>query len=561
MADEQPTATSADAQTTTAPEVSTEAAPKISKTSGDDADAKAAESAPADDAPKLTEEDTALAGTQATTEVTAPDGEGKTEVANAPSDDAAATPASAKGKRKSTSGIPEHKGKKLNKKKSMANLNLDVQPGEYYWARLKGYPPWPSVVCDEEMLPEILLATRPVSAKRPDGSYREDFLEGGKNVKDRTYAVMFLSTNEFSWMVNTALTKLEPGDCSEDKTTAKMTKSLKDAYHIAEERHDLPFFHKMLKEWAEEQKKAEEERIQKEAEELEKATKKAEKKNEKASQTPAKEKKEKRKSIGKSKETVSGDDEMDVDGAESKPSKKRKKDAESEGEGPKKKATKAKAPAAKTNGDATKKPTKAKKVALKPDVKVEKEVLTEEQKLDRRQKAVLYLRHRLQKGFLTRDQTPKEEEMTAMAEHFGQLEEFHDLEAKIIRVTKIHKVLRAIIKLDSIPKEDEYKFKSRSKELLDIWDKTLDAHVDETKDATSENPMDAPATNGDTIEKAEETSKEPSAAPVEASDASKDATEEADGDLTMVDAKDATEVAEPESTDGPEGAEPETSGA
>lgn len=98
--------------------------------------------------------------------------------------------------RRSSTGIPEHKNKKLSKKKSMANLNLNAQPGDYFWARLKGYPPWPSIVCDEEMLPESLLTTRPVTAMRPDGSYREDFLEGGKNVRDRTYAVMFLHTNE-----------------------------------------------------------------------------------------------------------------------------------------------------------------------------------------------------------------------------------------------------------------------------------------------------------------------------------------------------------------------------
>lgn len=101
-------------------------------------------------------------------------------------------------KRKSTGGVPEHKGKKAQgKRKSMpANLNLDAKPGQFFWARLKGYPPWPSVICDESMLPEVLLASRPVSTSRPDGSIREDFLEGGKNAKDRTYPIMFLSTNE-----------------------------------------------------------------------------------------------------------------------------------------------------------------------------------------------------------------------------------------------------------------------------------------------------------------------------------------------------------------------------
>lgn len=108
----------------------------------------------------------------------------------------APTSANKKEKRKSVSGVPEHKSKKLNKKKSMPSLNLDIKPGEFWWARMKGYPPWPAIVCDEEMLPETLLSSRPVSAARPDGSYREDFLEGNKNAKERTYPIMYLGTNE-----------------------------------------------------------------------------------------------------------------------------------------------------------------------------------------------------------------------------------------------------------------------------------------------------------------------------------------------------------------------------
>ncbi len=110
------------------------------------------------------------------------------------------TPASTKKnqKRKSFSGVPEHKTKKLNKKKSVKDLqlHLDVKPGEYYFARMRGYPAWPSIICDEKMLPEILLRTRPVSAMRMNGTYREDFEKGGKNVADRTYPIMFLATNE-----------------------------------------------------------------------------------------------------------------------------------------------------------------------------------------------------------------------------------------------------------------------------------------------------------------------------------------------------------------------------
>jgi hypothetical protein len=89
------------------------------------------------------------------------------------------------------------------------------------------------------------------------------------------------------------------------------------------------------------------------------------------------------------------------------------------------------------------------------------------------QKEVLFLRHKLQKGLLTRDQEPKEEEMQLMSDYVTKLEGFPDLEVSIIRATKINKVLKAILKLDNIPKEDEFKFKSRSQVLLDKWNKLL----------------------------------------------------------------------------------------
>ena len=101
------------------------------------------------------------------------------------------------GKRKSTGGVPEHKSKKLNKKKSMQKItHLDAKPGDYYFARLKSYPPWPSIVCDEEMLPQTLITTRPVTTKQQDGTYRPDYADGGRKAHERTYAVMFLQTNE-----------------------------------------------------------------------------------------------------------------------------------------------------------------------------------------------------------------------------------------------------------------------------------------------------------------------------------------------------------------------------
>ena len=109
------------------------------------------------------------------------------------------TPASAgksKARRKS-GGVPEHKNKKLNKKASKAKItHTDAQPGDYFYVRLKGYPLWPAIVCDETMLPNTLIKSRPVTAARPDGTYRADYEDGGAKVKDRTFPVMYLHTNE-----------------------------------------------------------------------------------------------------------------------------------------------------------------------------------------------------------------------------------------------------------------------------------------------------------------------------------------------------------------------------
>lgn len=95
--------------------------------------------------------------------------------------------------KKKSSAIPEHKSKKLNKKKSKPLTNLDAEPGQYYIARMKGHPPWPSIICDEDMLPQSLLTTRPVTAKLPDGSFKKpEYADGGKRAYERTFPIMFL---------------------------------------------------------------------------------------------------------------------------------------------------------------------------------------------------------------------------------------------------------------------------------------------------------------------------------------------------------------------------------
>jgi hypothetical protein len=131
---------------------------------------------------------------------TAPDAEKQTSDGNAAT--AGTTeeaPAVEKGKARRKSGVPDHVkgGKKLNKKGSKAKiLHIDAKPGDHFFAKLKGFPPWPVVVSEEDMLPQTMISSRPVTAARPDGTYREDFADGGKRIADRTFPVMYLYTNE-----------------------------------------------------------------------------------------------------------------------------------------------------------------------------------------------------------------------------------------------------------------------------------------------------------------------------------------------------------------------------
>lgn len=85
----------------------------------------------------------------------------------------------------------------------------------------------------------------------------------------------------------------------------------------------------------------------------------------------------------------------------------------------------------------------------------------------------MFVRHKLQKGLLAGGQGLKAEEMEPMSDYLAKLELVLGLTASIIRATKIHKVLKAILRLESIPKEEEFNFKTRSQSLLDKWNKLL----------------------------------------------------------------------------------------
>ncbi|KAL5362615.1 hypothetical protein BJX96DRAFT_154248 [Aspergillus floccosus] len=406
------------------------------------------------------------------------------EAEAAPEPEANGTPASAKksssSKRKSTGGS----GSKLSRKKSQTRItHLHAKPGEYYLARLRSFPPWPSIICDEEILPQSLLTTRPVSAARPDGSYRDDYADDGKRAHERTFPVMFFQTNEFAWIPNTDLTPIDAAACKEVSPKNK-GKLLLAAYAVAAEGHDLQYFKELL---ADHQRALEQEEEEREAQAAAKAAAKAEKDA----------KKNKRKSM-----EIADDEDVDMEDADtakkSKSSKKRKKDAEDEDEKPAKTpktGTKLKLTTPKTPASEKKTPaSKAKQSAstkksnkgaasdegeegTPAEVKEPAKQVSQEEAKVKKEKEILFVRHKLQKGFISRDQPPKEEEMTTMDTYFTKLEKHSELEVSIIRSTKINKVLKMIVKLSSIPRDEEFQFRQRAITLLSKWKSVLDAEA------------------------------------------------------------------------------------
>jgi hypothetical protein len=174
---------------------------------------------------------------------------------------------------------------------------------------------------------------------------------------------------------------------------------------------------------------------------------------------------------------------------------------------------------------------------------------------------VLYLRHKLQKGFLSRDQAPKEEEMADMHDYFKQLTEMGELEATMIRNTKINKVLKAILKLESIPKNDKFDFTGRSTALLAEWNKTLGvvpADAAMPTPTTAEPPK--PAVNGNAHTEEPPTPAEPEKEAVKPETTAKPEvkpTTEDKADVTMKDAP--AETTEPAAPAAPEPAAVEAS--
>lgn len=328
-----------------------------------------------------------------------------------------------------------------------------------------------------------------------------------------------------AWHVNTDLRVFTPADAKntlqQNEKKPLQPKTLWNAYEVASEGHDLAHFKKMLaeheeqaiiaqQEWEEAQRKIEEAAAKK-AEDVEMADADGEK--------PKKEKKRK----------APKEEELGEDGKVSLPitisnagNAKKSQPLKT----PKKIKIKPPQEKSDTPADSASKPKKEKKPKTpkeeKPKEEAPKPVVKEtpEEAHEKMQKTILFLRHRLQKGFLSRDKPPEESEMPGMHEHMKTLENYNDLDGSIIKSTKINKVLKAIIKLGAIPREAEFSFKKRSQDILTSWGKQLEeAPAAGTPAAATPAPTTNGVINGET--KTEEKPAEKTETPAPATEGAK----------------------------------------
>ncbi|KAI9864282.1 MAG: hypothetical protein M1813_003200 [Trichoglossum hirsutum] len=97
--------------------------------------------------------------------------------------------------------------------------------------------------------------------------------------------------------------------------------------------------------------------------------------------------------------------------------------------------------------------------------------------LKKRGALIRFIRHRIQKALLFFMSHPTEEPdeaiLTRLAEHFAKLEGYTHIDEETFQYSKIHKVIREVDKLPSVPGDNKYHFKRRAHDLLLRWKKPL----------------------------------------------------------------------------------------
>lgn len=293
-------------------------------------------------------------------------------------------------------------------------MKLEEAPfaaGTVVLAKLKGFPAWPGMIVNEESLTPSILGAKPKGSSK--SSKKSAIANQGPH-----YPVKFFVDNNFMWATKADLKLLSVDDANKYlETTKKKDRMLNSAYQMAANPPDLDTFVSPPEEPAEENAELDERPANGKTK-----AKTAKKQDKKESSAPKKEPKKKEDASTASKKRPN----KELLASEKKRSKTEKSTASS--------------------------------------IPSSKQLSRDNES---RSKTVFLIRHKLQRGFLSKK--PEEKDIPGLSEYLTQLENIDDLELSIIRQTKVNKVLKALLKIPDIPLESEYKLHERSMNLLQKW--------------------------------------------------------------------------------------------
>lgn len=307
-------------------------------------------------------------------------------------------------------------------------------------AKVRGYPPWPSMIVDPETVPDA------VTRERPSGK------------KSTWYCVRFFPTGDYAWVVPKDMSKLKEHEIqSYINEPHKRSGDLLAGYKVALD--PTEWEKQKAIEAAEAKEKAENAQV----DELDDEDAQGDE-DESERKTATKSRKRKRESEPAPKKTATKKTKESTE-----PSSKKRSVANGKEEaGPSKKSSPP--PAKKAKRDEPEDPEVAK---------------------------VKEWRHKLQKAFLNTKMEPKEEDMPACDELFKLLESYEQMTIIHLSQSKIGKVMRHIQNKENIPRDEEFKFRERARALVEKWQQQIPASkangTTKDGDAKGEDSMDVDA--------------------------------------------------------------------
>lgn len=321
------------------------------------------------------------------------------------------------------------------KKSKEAQLNRTshkFSTNDVVLAKVRGFPAWPGIVMDDANVPSAVLKERP-------------------NIKHRDlYTIRFFPAADYHWAFSKDLELL-----NKDKIDAflagpnRKKGDLRQAYELARDPAA----------WNEEQNtivRNYEQSLQDAADEEEENQDQLEE-DEEDDEAPSSKKRKRAPETGKVRESAD----------------KRKKSKASEASKSKPEKPTSKAGGAVANGEDK-----------------------SEEHLDPETKKVKEWRHKVQKVFLGKEGTINADDMPGADAAFKVIEEYDGMTADHLRTTKIGKVMKRVMQLNDVPRDDEFHFKERAEKLCAKWGAIM-AGGDAVKESTGEGSSEPVKENGE----------------------------------------------------------------